>query len=155
MSVKKKKILVLQGPNLNLLGQREPEIYGHETLETIHKKLKLQLENSELKTLFDLECFQTNAEFELINKIQQAPQDQVEFILINPAALGHTSVALRDALLAIKIPFLEIHLSNIFNRESFRSHTYLSDIAVGLISGLGAKGYGLGLSYALETLRKT
>lgn len=138
------KILVLHGPNLNLLGSREPKHYGKADLATIDQNLsKLAKElNHEIVT------FQSNAEAELIAQIQNAPTENIKFIIINPAAFTHTSVALRDALLAVGIPFIEVHLSNIYAREEFRHHSYFSDIAVGVISGLGAQGYELALRAA-------
>ena len=136
-------ILVLNGPNLNLLGTREPETYGRTTLADIEVRLQ------DLAGAHQLECFQSNVEGALIDRIHQAGRDDVDFILINPAALTHTSVALRDALLGVDIPFVEIHLSNVFAREGFRHHSYLSDVAVGVISGLGAQGYELALAAAL------
>lgn len=142
------KILVLHGPNLNMLGLREPEIYGDVTLADINRNLCQVAENAGVM----LETFQSNAEGELVGRIQQALSDGTDFIVINPAAYTHTSVALRDALAAVKLPFIEIHLSNIFARESFRHKSYFSDLAVGVISGFGAKGYELALTYAL-TLR--
>lgn len=142
---KPRKMLVLHGPNLNLLGSREPQHYGRDTLEDINRRLVLQATTAAV----DLECFQSNSEAELINRIHQAGREGVTFILINPAAFTHTSVALRDALAGVHIPFLEIHLSNVFSREAFRHHSYFSDIAVGVISGLGAKGYELALAFAL------
>jgi len=145
MPAKNSKILVLHGPNLNLLGSREPQIYGHETLEDINQRLVQQARQSGA----DLSAFQSNSETELITRIHQAGRDGVHFILINPAAFTHTSVALRDALAGVSIPFVEIHLSNVFARESFRHHSYFSDLAVGIISGLGAKGYELALEFAL------
>jgi 3-dehydroquinate dehydratase-2 len=140
------RILVLNGPNLNLLGSREPGLYGQDTLSSIERRL------SGLAAGHDLACFQSNAESALIDRIHQAQADGVDFILINPAALTHTSVALRDALLGVDIPFIEVHLSNVFAREPFRHHSYLSDIAVGVISGLGAHGYELALAAALRRL---
>jgi len=137
-------ILVLNGPNLNLLGSREPGLYGHDTLATIESRLSEMAEGHEIAFL------QSNAEADLINRIHQARQDEVDFILINPAAFTHTSVALRDALLGVDIPFIEVHLSNVHAREPFRQHSYLSDIAVGVISGLGAIGYELALAAALQ-----
>jgi len=136
-------ILVLNGPNLNLLGTRETETYGRTTLADIEARLQ------DLADAHQLECFQSNSEGALIDRIHQAGRDGVDFILINPAALTHTSVALRDALLGVDIPFVEIHLSNVFAREGFRHHSYLSDVAVGVISGLGAQGYELALAAAL------
>lgn len=140
------QILVLNGPNLNLLGSREPGHYGQDTLDTIEQRLRSQGADHQL------DFFQSNAEHELIERIHQAGADGVSFILINPAALTHTSVALRDALLGVAIPFIEIHLSNVFKREEFRHHSYLSDVAVGVISGLGALGYELALSAAIHRL---
>ncbi len=140
------RILVLNGPNLNLLGSREPGLYGQETLAGIEEHLGTLAEGHRI------EFFQSNAEHELIERIHQAGADQVDFILINPAALTHTSVALRDALLGVAIPFIEVHLSNVFARETFRHHSYLSDVAVGVISGLGAQGYELALAAALRRL---
>jgi 3-dehydroquinate dehydratase-2 len=147
---KKASILVIQGPNLNLLGTREPEIYGKTTLEDIHKKLT-DLANTQS---VDLSTYQSNHEGELIDRIQKAKQDGVDFIIINPGAFTHTSVALRDALAGVAIPFTEIHLSNIHQREEFRKHSYLSDIATGVICGLGAIGYELALQAAIARLQK-
>lgn len=142
------KVLVLHGPNLNLLGTREPEVYGKVDLASINQKLK------QLATQHGHEavCFQSNAEAELINHIQQAPHDQIKLILFNPAGLTHTSVALRDALLAVAVPFIEVHLSNIYQREAFRQHSYFSDIAIGTICGFGADSYELALLAALKRL---
>jgi 3-dehydroquinate dehydratase-2 len=137
-------ILLLNGPNLNLLGLREPGIYGQVTLDQLHERLSQQA--AELG--HRLTTFQSNAEAELIARIHQAPAGHVGFILFNPAGLTHTSVALRDALLAVKIPFIEVHLSNVHAREPFRHHSYFSDIAVGVITGLGAVGYELALRAA-------
>jgi len=137
-------ILVLNGPNLNLLGSREPDKYGQQTLEEIEDRLE------ELAQGHQIDFYQSNAEFELVERIHQAAQDGVDFILINPAAFTHTSITLRDALLGVDIPFIEVHLSNVFAREAFRHHSYLSDIAVGVISGLGAQGYELALAAALS-----
>lgn len=139
------KILVLNGPNLNLLGTREPQRYGTETLEDIRQRL----ERLAAPTGHSLQFFQSNAEYELIARIHEAPATGVAFILINPAGFTHTSVALRDALLAVGIPFIEVHLSNVFAREPFRAHSYFSDVAVGVISGLGAEGYELALRAAI------
>ena len=139
------KILVLHGPNLNLLGTREPEHYGTLTLADINKKLQ----DLAQKAGAELTVQQSNAEHELVNHIQAAGSDQVDFIIINPAAFTHTSVALRDALAATGIAFIEVHLSNIYKREEFRHQSYFSDIAVGVISGLGAQGYELALQAAL------
>ena len=124
--------LVLHGPNLNLLGQREPEVYGTTTLDEINQQISQYAEAEGHK----LECFQSNAEHELINKIQKAKTSGVEFIIINPGAFTHTSIALRDALLGIEIPFIEVHLSNVFAREEFRRQSYLSDIAGGIFDRL-------------------
>lgn len=143
-------LLVINGPNLNLLGTREPEHYGSETLDDINKKLELQATQQG----FSLECVQSNSEVELIEKIHQAGNNNVRFILMNPAAFTHTSVALRDALSGVGIPFIEIHLSNVHAREAFRKHSYFSDIAVGVISGLGATGYELALQAALQQLTR-
>jgi 3-dehydroquinate dehydratase II len=140
------KILVLHGPNLNLLGWREPDHYGRDTLEQINLRLEKQAFAADVA----LESFQSNSEAELIEKVQQTRDGNTRFILINPAAFTHTSVALRDALAAVAVPFVEIHLSNIFAREPFRQHSYFSDRAVGVISGLGAKGYELALQFALQ-----
>lgn len=140
------QILVLNGPNLNLLGSREPGHYGRDTLADIEQRLHAIADGH------TIEFFQSNAESALLDRIHQAGADGVAFILINPAALTHTSVALRDALLGVKIPFIEVHLSNLHAREPFRHHSYLSDVAVGVISGLGAQGYELALSAALKRL---
>ena len=142
------KILVLHGPNLNLLGKREPEIYGHDTLENINNSL-LEVANS---SNIMLEYYQSNSESELITKTQSYFENNYDFLIINPAAFTHTSIALRDAVLAINKPFIEVHLSNIFTREQFRHKSYFSDIAIGVISGLGVKGYHMALTYAIEYL---
>lgn len=142
-------VLVLNGPNLNLLGTREPEKYGHDTLQNIEDRL------ASLASDHQIGFFQSNFEGELINRIHQAQVDKVDFILINPAAFTHTSIALRDAMLAVNIPFIEIHLSNVYARESFRHHSYLSDIAVAVISGLGTQGYELALAAALSRVAET
>ncbi|ABI60133.1 MULTISPECIES: type II 3-dehydroquinate dehydratase [Nitrosomonas] len=139
------KILVVHGPNLNLLGRREPSIYGHTTLEDINRNLVAKAQAASVV----LDTFQSNAEHELIDRVQEAMNDGTGFIIINPAALTHTSIALRDALAATNLPFVEIHLSNIYAREHFRHTSYFSDIAVGVISGLGAAGYELALQFAL------
>jgi 3-dehydroquinate dehydratase-2 len=143
-------ILVLHGPNLNLLGTREPSIYGHTTLNDINVKL------GEIATAsgHDLQSFQSNAEHELIERIHNANQESVSFILINPAAFTHTSVALRDALAAVAIPFIECHLSNVHQREDFRKHSYFSDIAQGGICGFGAQSYELAMLAALTAIHK-
>ncbi|SFK65839.1 3-dehydroquinate dehydratase [Nitrosomonas aestuarii] len=142
-------ILVIHGPNLNLLGMREPEIYGHESLQDINRELSRLANKVHAGVVF----FQSNAESLLVDRIQQAMTDGTDFIIINPAAYTHTSVAMRDALAAVRIPFIEVHLSNIFSRETFRHHSYFSDMAVGVISGLGSKGYELALEYALMIRR--
>ncbi len=139
------KILVLHGPNLNLLGTREPEIYGADTLVAIDQNL-LQMAS---QNGVELETFQSNLEGELVSRIQQAATDGIQFIIINPAAFTHTSIALRDAFLATEIPFVEVHLSNVFAREEFRSHSYLSDIALGIISGFGKNSYLLAFEAAI------
>lgn len=144
------EILVLNGPNLNLLGAREPEHYGTTTLETINQRLAQQAETAGHRASF----YQSNAEHELVGRVQQAMKDKAAFILLNPAAFTHTSVALRDALAAAHIPFIEVHLSNVHAREAFRSHSYFSDLAIGVISGLGAQGYELALAAAIEKLKK-
>lgn len=141
-----KNILVLHGPNLNLLGSREPDVYGRVTLDEINRRLDKLAADAGAK----LASLQSNAEAELIDRIQLASTDGTDFIIINPAAYTHTSVALRDALAAVKLPFIEVHLSNIFAREAFRRESYFSDLALGVISGLGAKGYELALEYALS-----
>jgi 3-dehydroquinate dehydratase-2 len=141
-------ILVLNGPNLNLLGTREPGHYGRTTLADLQRAL----ETTAQAAGYRLDFIQSNAEHILIEAIHRAPLDEVRFILFNPAAFTHTSVALRDALLAVAIPFIEVHLSNVHAREPFRAHSYFSDIAVGVISGLGAEGYALALRAALSRL---
>ena len=144
------KILLLNGPNLNLLGSREPEVYGYETLDEV-----VQMATDFASSLgHQLEHYQSNAEHELIERIHAARENQVKFIIINPGAFTHTSIALRDALLAVAIPFIEIHLSNVFAREEFRQISYLTDIAVGVISGLGMHGYQLAVSAANNQLTK-
>ena len=140
-------ILLLHGPNLNLLGSREPDQYGNDTLESINQRLGAIASEKGFK----LKNFQSNSEAELVEQIHAA-HGTTDFILINPAALTHTSIALRDALLGIAVPFIEVHLSNIYSREDFRHTSYLSDIAVGVISGLGAFSYELGLAAAIEQL---
>ena len=143
------EILVLNGPNLNLLGVREPEHYGCETLDSINAQLKTQASAAGHAIQF----FQSNAEHELITRVQTAMQEKVAFILINPAGFTHTSVALRDALAATGIPFIEVHLSNVHAREAFRQHSYFSDLARGVISGLGAQSYVLALTAAINILK--
>ena len=141
-------ITVLNGPNLNLLGFREPGHYGSKTLDDIRQTLVVMAEEFRHRLSF----YQTNAEYEIIEQVHQAYRDRVDFIIINPAAFTHTSVALRDALLATQIPFIEVHLSNVHAREPFRKHSYFSDIAKGVISGLGAAGYELALLAAHQIL---
>lgn len=141
-----RKVLVLHGPNLNLLGSREPEIYGRETLADINSRLAATAAKAGAK----LESFQSNAESELIDRIQKSGASGVAFIIINPAAFTHTSVALRDALAAVRIPFIEVHLSNVHAREPFRRHSYFSDQAVGVICGFGSRGYDFALEVALD-----
>ncbi|SSR18019.1 aroQ [Acinetobacter baumannii] len=142
-------ILVIHGPNLNLLGKREPEVYGHLTLDNINQQLIAQAEQASIT----LDTFQSNWEGAIVDRIHQAQTEGVKLIIINPAALTHTSVALRDALLGVAIPFLEVHLSNVHAREAFRHHSYLSDKAIGVICGLGAKGYSFALDYAIEKIQ--
>jgi len=141
-----KKILVLHGPNLNLLGSREPDVYGRVTLDEINDKLTQQAQ----KNGASIAAVQSNAEVVLVERVQAARLDGTDFIIINPAAFTHTSVALRDALAAVGIPFIEVHLSNVFAREAFRKESFFSDLAVGVISGLGASGYEFALQYALS-----
>ena len=141
-----KNILILHGPNLNLLGTREPEVYGHVTLDEINTRLMILAETNGA----NLFCFQSNSEAALVERVQQARTDGTRFIVINPAAFTHTSVALRDALAAVDIPFIEVHLSNVFAREAFRKESFFSDLAVGVISGLGAAGYEYAVQYALH-----
>ena len=144
------KILVLNGPNLNLLGKREPEHYGTTTLDDILARLEEQAGDLGIR----LSSFQSNAEHELVGRVQAASGDGTDFIIINPAAMTHTSVGLRDALQAVSIPFIEVHLSNIHAREEFRKQSYFSDIAVGVISGLGPVGYELALQAAVRYLEE-
>lgn len=141
-------ILVLHGPNLNLLGTREPEIYGATTLAEINQ----QLQDAAVAAGHHLQFLQSNAEYELIERIHDAQREGINFILFNPAAFTHSSVALRDALLATGIPFIEVHLSNVHKREAFRQHSYFSDIAVGVVCGLGPQGYRLALDAAIAQL---
>lgn len=144
-------ILVLHGPNLNLLGSREPKLYGSETLAAIDSELQERARSAGHHLL----SMQSNAEYELVERIHAARQEGINFILFNPAAFTHTSVALRDALLAVEIPFIEVHLSNVHAREPFRRQSYFSDIAAGVISGLGPRGYRLALDAAVELLDAT
>jgi 3-dehydroquinate dehydratase-2 len=142
-------ILVLHGPNLNLLGQREPDTYGRQTLDGLQTRLRERAQGVGVS----LASMQSNAEHKLVDRIQQAGSEGVDFIIINPAAFTHTSVALRDALQAVAIPFIEVHLSNIHRREPFRRHSYFSDIAEGVIAGLGARGYELALEAVLARIQ--
>jgi 3-dehydroquinate dehydratase-2 len=144
-----KSILVLHGPNLNLLGLREPEHYGNLTLDAINQMLTDQAKLANVA----LETYQSNSEADLVSKIQTFATNKCDFIIINPAAFTHTSVAMRDALSAIKVPFIEVHLSNVYAREAFRHHSYFTDIAVGVISGLGGQGYKMALDYAIEKIK--
>ena len=150
-TVRIRTVLVLNGPNLNLLGSREPEIYGAETLKDVNKRLLALAQKAGTK----LESFQSNSESELVERVQKAGPAGVDFVIINPAAFTHTSVALRDALAAVRIPYIEVHLSNVHAREPFRRHSYFSDQAVGVICGLGSQGYEYALQCALTyTARK-
>lgn len=143
-------ILVINGPNLNLLGTREPEIYGSETLDDINGSLSLIAEGQG----HDIQFFQSNSEADIIDRIHKAKKEGIRYILINPAALTHTSVALRDAFLAVEIPFIEVHLTNVHAREEFRKHSYLSDIARGCVIGLGPRGYELALQAVIHQIEK-
>jgi len=145
-----KHILIINGPNLNLLGSRETKHYGKDTLKAINARLAKRAKAARGR----LATYQSNSESELVERIQQAREEGVEFIIINPAAYTHTSVAMRDALAAVGIPFVEVHLSNVFARESFRRESYFTDLAVGIIGGLGAMGYELALAFALQYSRK-
>lgn len=144
------QVLVLNGPNLNLLGTREPEKYGHVTLSDIEKSLTEQAVGLGTTVAF----FQSNSEGDLVNRVHSAANDGTGFVIINPAAYTHTSVALRDAFLGVSLPFIEIHLSNIYQREPFRHHSYFSDIAVGALAGFGASGYNMALSAAVAHLNE-
>lgn len=144
-------ILVLHGPNLNLLGSREPEIYGSTTLADIDQTLTQRCRDEG----HHLQSLQSNAEYELIDRIHDAKKEGINYILINPAAFTHTSVAIRDALAAVEIPFIEVHLSNVHSREAFRQHSYFSDLAQGVICGFGSQSYELALSAALTQLAKS
>ncbi|MCU0869414.1 MAG: type II 3-dehydroquinate dehydratase [Burkholderiales bacterium] len=146
MSVR--KVLVLHGPNLNLLGRREPAVYGTTTLADIEARLQQRARAAAV----ELESFQSNAESALIDRVQRLFDEPVGFVILNPAAFTHTSVALRDALAAVAVPFIEVHLSNVFAREPFRQHSYFTDKAVGIVSGLGPAGYEAALDYALRAL---
>ncbi|MDH4216498.1 MAG: type II 3-dehydroquinate dehydratase [Gallionella sp.] len=143
-------MLVLHGPNLNLLGSREPDVYGRITLDEINARLTKLAESHGAS----LTCFQSNAEAALVERIQQASADGTQFIVINPAAFTHTSVSMRDALAAVSLPFVEVHLSNVFAREAFRKESFFSDIAVGVISGLGAAGYEFAVQFAINYKNK-
>ncbi len=142
------RVLLLNGPNLNLLGTREPALYGTDTLESIEKRTEAVARESG----HELIAFQSNAEHELIERVQRARADGVAFMIVNPGALTHTSIALRDAVLAVGVPFIEVHLSNTQAREAFRRHSYFSDIAVGVIAGLGAYGYEAAMRAAAQRL---
>jgi 3-dehydroquinate dehydratase-2 len=144
------RLLLLNGPNLNLLGSREPEVYGGATLASIEQRCAEVARAAS----HELTSFQSNAEHELINRIHQAGRDQVDFLIVNPGGFTHTSVALRDALLAVRIPFIEVHLSNTHAREPFRRHSYFTDIAVGCVLGLGALGYEMAVRAAIERLAR-
>ncbi|VAX76663.1 type II 3-dehydroquinate dehydratase [Buchnera aphidicola] len=146
----KLKILLINGPNLNLLGEREPSIYGKETLQKIIKIIKKKANQLNTKIFH----FQSNAEHKLVEKIQESRKAGIQFIIINPGAFAHTSISMRDAFLAVRIPFFEIHISNIFSRENFRSHSWLSDISNGIISGFGSDGYIWALRTAVNILTK-
>ena len=143
----RRKILVLHGPNLNMLGVREPKIYGREDLDSINKRLSATARREG----FALEAFQSNQEGVLIERVQAARKQGVAWIIVNPGGLTHTSVALRDAFASVEIPFIEVHLSNIYAREPFRRHSYFSDLAVGTICGLGSRGYDLALQFAIQS----
>jgi 3-dehydroquinate dehydratase-2 len=144
------KILVIHGPNLNLLGDRETQHYGHDTLEAIDRRLAEQGKQAGVR----VESFQSNAEAPLIERVHAAKSDETAYIIINPAAFTHTSVALRDALAAVRIPFIEVHLSNVHAREPFRKHSYFSDLAQGVISGLGPQVYELALQAAVRSVKQ-
>jgi 3-dehydroquinate dehydratase-2 len=146
---KSKSVLVLNGPNLNLLGTREPGIYGRETLPMIERRLVATGKARGVK----VECFQTNYEGAIVDRVQQARSDGTGFILLNPAAFTYSSIALRDALTAVQIPFIEVHLSNIHAREPWRAHSHFTAVAVGSVLGLGARGYDLALDYAIARLK--
>jgi 3-dehydroquinate dehydratase-2 len=144
------KILVLHGPNLNLLGLREPQHYGSNTLASINQGL-IDLGT---RHKVSVETFQSNREYEIIERIHATLQDGTDYIVINPAAFTHTSVAIRDALAGVKVPFVEVHLSNVHAREAFRHHSYFSDLAIGVICGLGAKGYAYALEFVIDRLKQ-
>jgi len=142
------KILVIHGPNLNLLGIREPEVYGSVTMEEINESLKERARSSNIQ----IEAFQSNAEHEIVTKLQDS-MDHIDYIIINPGALTHTSIAIRDSLLGIGVPFYEVHISNIFAREEFRQKSYFSDVANGVICGLGTQGYDLALRHIIDNYK--
>ena len=144
------KVLVINGPNLNMLGKREPGIYGNETLEDIETTIGAEAARLNI----DIECFQSNAEHEIVDKIQASLTHPTDFIIINAGAFTHTSVAIRDALSAVSVPFIEVHISNVYQREAFRHQSYLSDIAVGVIAGLGTYGYVAALNTTAHILSK-
>ncbi len=146
-----RRILLINGPNLNLLGHREPGFYGELTLAAIEERLRIQAAARQAT----LESFQSNAEHELVDRVQALANDPVAFVILNPGAFTHTSIALRDALLAVSVPFIEVHLSNVHAREPFRRHSYFSDIAAGSIVGLGAQGYELALAAALDRMDRS
>ena len=148
-SSKSRSVLLLNGPNLNLLGTRQPHLYGRDTLAQIERRLAARAKAAGVK----LECLQTNHEGVAVDRVQQAQRDYVGFIILNPAAFTYSSVALRDALTAVQIPFIEVHLSNIHAREPWRAHSHFTAVAVGSILGLGSRGYDLALEYAIERLK--
>jgi 3-dehydroquinate dehydratase-2 len=143
-----RRLLLINGPTLNLLGNREPGFYGRTTLAAIEEGLKARASARKAR----LDCFQSNAEHELVERVQSLAAEPVDFLILNPGSYTHTSIAIRDALLAVSVPFIEVHLSNVHAREPFRRHSYFSDIAVGNIVGLGAQGYDLALTAALDRL---
>ena len=142
------KILVIHGPNLNLLGIREPEVYGSVTMEEINESLEERASSNNIQ----IEAFQSNAEHEIVTKLQDS-MDHIDYIIINPGALTHTSIAIRDSLLGIGVPFYEVHISNIFAREEFRKKSYFSDVANGVICGLGTQGYDLALRHIIDNYK--
>ena len=144
-----KNILLINGPNLNLLGKREPSIYGNKNLDQIEQELVSNAQKAECS----LECFQSNSESKIVD-FNQKNAESTDVIIINPGAYTHTSIAIRDTLLAVSVPFIEVHISNIFSREEFRKQSYFSDIAVGIISGLGFEGYNLALDAAIDLINK-
>jgi 3-dehydroquinate dehydratase II len=150
MTVSTNSILVINGPNLNLLGTREPEVYGETTLAQIEQNCLSKIEDAEMTGIF----FQSNAEHEIVDRVQSASTEEIKFIVINPAAFTHTSVAIRDALAAVAIPFIEIHLSNPHAREAFRKNSYFSDLAIGVIAGFGEKSYLMACEIAIDYVKK-